>query len=150
MTRVAVWVATVGGAGYSPVASGTVGSAVGVALYWVTRHWPIGWQVLLLVAVSAIGTWAASRAALHFQQKDPGRVVIDEVAGQLATLIATGADLRLALLGFLVFRALDIVKPPPARMIDRDWHHGFGVMADDIVAALYALLVLALWQRLFL
>ena len=71
----------------------------------------------------------------------PGRVVVDEVAGQLATLLATGADLRFALLGFLVFRALDIVKPPPARQFER-LPGGWGIMADDLMAGLYGNLIL--------
>ena len=109
MSRLAVVFATAGGAGYSPFAPGTAGSAVGIAIYLLTRTWPLSWQVALVVVISLAGIWASSAAARHFDREDPGQVVIDEVAGQLVTLRLTGVTWTGALLGFLVFRALDIV-----------------------------------------
>jgi len=141
MTRLAVLVATAGGAGYAPTAPGTAGSAVGLAIYLATRHWSPISQGALLAGVIVIGIWAAHVAARHFQREDPGQVVIDEVAGQLATLFLTGAGVWGAVLGFLVFRVFDIVKPWPARQFER-LPGGTGIMADDVMAGIYGNLLL--------
>lgn len=141
MTRLAVLVATAGGAGYAPLAPGTAGSAVGLALYLFTRRWPWLWQIGLLAVTCAAGLWASGVAARHFQREDPGEVVIDEVAGQLATLCLTGAGVWAALVGFLVFRVLDIVKPWPAGRFER-LPGGLGIMADDLMAGAYGNLLL--------
>jgi phosphatidylglycerophosphatase A len=143
MRRLALAIATVGGAGYFPIAPGTVGSAIGVGLYLLTCHLAPGWQVALLAAVIVIGIWASGHAEAHFGRQDPGYVVIDEVAGQLLTLLLTGVGLLGALVGFFVFRALDIIKPWPARQLE-SLHGGVGVMADDLMAALYGLLLMRL------
>jgi phosphatidylglycerophosphatase A len=147
MTRLALVVATAGGAGYAPFAPGTFGSAVGVLIYWLTRHWPLAWQVALMVAVILAGTWASSVAARHFQREDPGQVVIDEVAGQLVTLVATGAGGLGTLIGFLAFRAFDIVKPWPVNRLER-LPGGTGIMADDVMAGVYSNIVLQIAGRL--
>lgn len=147
MRPIAVAVATAGGAGYFPFAPGTVGSAVGIAIYLLSRHLDPAIQVGLFVAVCAIGTWAAGIAAAHFGREDPGHVVVDEVAGQLATLLLLDVGLAGALTGFLIFRALDIIKPWPANRLEA-LHGGFGIMADDIMAGAYGWGLL--WVLLFL
>src|SRR5260221_833524 len=111
MRRLAVLFATAAGAGYFPFAPGTVGSAVGLGLYFLTHTWPLPWQAALVLGIALTGIWAGTIAAGHFGREDPGQVVIDEVAGQLVTLFATGVGVRGALLGFLLFRRLDIFKP---------------------------------------
>jgi phosphatidylglycerophosphatase A len=143
MTALGVYVATVGGTGYAPFAPGTVGSAVGVAIYLVMFYlgMPASFQVGLTVIVIIGGTWAAGEAARHFQQEDPSPVVVDEVAGQMATLVLTGATLKGALIGFVVFRVLDVIKPWPASRFER-LHGGVGIMADDVMVALYGNLIL--------
>jgi phosphatidylglycerophosphatase A len=146
MKRVALLVATSGGAGYSPIAPGTAGSAVGVVIFWFTRGWPIAWQAALLVLIALVGTWAASVAAVHFGREDPGEVVVDEVAGQLLTLMATGASFYGTALGFFIFRALDIVKPWPANRFER-LPGGLGIMADDLMAGVYGNLALQIAAR---
>lgn len=145
MKRLGLVLATAGGAGCFPFAPGTVGSAVGVLVYLLVHSWPLGAQAGLLVALSAAGTWASHVAALHFQREDPGQVVIDEVAGQLLTLFATGASAWGIALGFLVFRALDIVKPWPARGFER-FPGGYGIMADDLMVAVYGNVAVRLVQ----
>jgi phosphatidylglycerophosphatase A len=142
MTRFAVWLAAAGGAGYAPFASGTVGSAVGVVLYLLTRGLPDVLQVALLVAVTLGGVWAGSIAARHFGREDPGQVVIDEVAGQLLTYLLLDLTWIGVVLGFVAFRVFDIVKPWPAGRLE-GLPGGWGIMADDLMAALYAWLVLA-------
>ena len=136
MNRLAMLLATAGGAGYAPVAPGTAGAAVGVLCAVLTRHWPMAGQATVLALVVAAGVWASHRAAVHFAGKDPAPVVIDEVAGQLATLFLVGGGAGALVLGFLVFRALDIVKPWPANALEA-LPGGWGIMADDLMAGLY-------------
>ena len=137
------------GTGLSPVAPGTVGTLLALPLAALLRAWTNDLGYLLAVAFAfALGIWAAQRTGRDLGVPDHGAIVWDEVAAFLLVLFFVGADPLREGIAFLLFRFFDIVKPPPARLIDREWHHGFGVMADDIVAAFYALLVLALWQRL--
>lgn len=141
MKPIALVVATAGGAGLSPFAPGTAGSAVGVVIYLLTSHLALEWQVGLLVFVSSVGVWASSVAARHYKRDDPGQAVVDEVAGQLLTLLGTGATWIGVVIGFLVFRVLDIIKPPPARQFEA-LQGGVGIMADDLMAGVYGNLLL--------
>ena len=146
MKRLGLLIATTGGLGYAPFAPGTVGSAAGVGIYFLTAHWSFPAQAALAAAVTIIGVWASSVAAKHFDRSDPSHVVIDEVAGQLVTFLGTGVGIRGALLGFLLFRALDIVKPWPANRLE-SLHGGVGIVADDVMAAVYgcAMLHIVIW-----
>jgi len=144
MNRLAVLLATSLGAGYFPVAPGTAGSAVGVVIYLLTRHRSAPEQIGLLAVISVIGVWAASVAARHFGRDDPGPVVIDEVAGQLLTLLLTGVGVGGAIVGFFLFRVLDIFKPWPARQFE-SLHGGLGIMADDLMVAVYGNLLMHLF-----
>lgn len=146
MKQLGVALGTVGGAGFFPFAPGTVGSAVGIVVYLLTRHWAWPLQLALLVAITIVGIWAADVTARALNREDPGPVVIDEVAGQLVTLFMTGAGLYGAIIGFFVFRLFDIVKPWPARQLE-DLPGGVGIMADDLMAGVYGWLVVAgiLW-----
>jgi phosphatidylglycerophosphatase A len=146
MKRLAVWLATTGGLGYAPVAPGTVGSAAGLLIHVLTARWPLPAQIALAAGVTLVGTWASGIAARHFDRPDPSPVVIDEVAGQLITLLGSGAGWAGAITGFLLFRALDIIKPWPANRLEA-LHGGLGIMADDVMAALYgcAMLHIVVW-----
>ncbi|HKW03335.1 MAG TPA: phosphatidylglycerophosphatase A [Vicinamibacterales bacterium] len=144
MNRLAVLLATSLGAGYFPVAPGTAGSAVGVVIYLLTRHRPAPEQIGLVAIISVVGVWAATVAARHFGRDDPGPVVIDEVAGQLLTLLLTGVGAGGAIVGFFVFRVLDIFKPWPARRLE-SLHGGLGIMADDLMVAIYGNLLMRLF-----
>jgi phosphatidylglycerophosphatase A len=148
MRRLGVAIATVGGAGYFPFAPGTVGSAIGALLYLGTSAWPLTWQAALIAAVSLVGTWAGSVAARHFGREDPGQVVIDEVAGQLVTFFATGISLPGVVVGFLIFRVFDIVKPWPVRQFE-SFPGGAGIMADDLMAGVYGNLLLRIGMAVF-
>ena len=138
------------GAGLSPIAPGTVGTLLALPLAALLRRYTddLGY-LLILAAAFAIGTWAADRTGRDLGVADHGSIVWDETVAFLLMLFIVGAEPLREALAFVLFRLFDIVKLPPASIIDREWHHGFGVMADDIVAAFYALLALALWQRLF-
>jgi phosphatidylglycerophosphatase A len=147
MTQVALLVATVAGTGYAPVAPGTFGSAAGIVLILLTRTWPASWQLALVGGVIAVGVWASGRAAGQFGGEDPGHVVIDEVAGQLVTVLLLDLSIVGLVTAFFVFRLLDIVKPWPAGRFE-SLPGGWGVMADDLMAGAYGwvlMWVLAWW-----
>ena len=138
MKSLGVGIATVGGVGWFPVAPGTAGSAVGVVIYLLTRGWSAPAQVTVLLGITLVGWWAAGVAETELKKQDPGPVVIDEVAGQLVTLLLTGVAWKGAIAGFFIFRVLDILKPFPARRFER-LHGGLGIMADDMMAGVYGL-----------
>jgi len=147
VTRFAVFVATVGYSGYFPFAPGTVGSLAGLAVYalvWWSKS-PVV-EVVTIVALFAAGVWAGTVAERYFGGIDPGPIVIDEVVGMLITLLFVPVGWSGALLGFLLFRIFDVIKPYPAGRLER-LHGGLGVMADDAMAAVYAngTLRIALW-----
>lgn len=135
-------VATVGGAGYSPVAPGTVGSALTVLVLWLVPFSRAG-LVLFLVLVTVLGTWAAHEAEAAIGGKDPGAIVIDEVAGMTLSVVAFPLTIPVLVTGFLFFRLFDIVKPFPAGVSQR-LGGGVGVMIDDLIAGAYALGAVAL------
>jgi phosphatidylglycerophosphatase A len=134
-------VATGLGSGYSPFAPGTAGSIVGLLLFLPLAGvtWPA--QLAAIAAVTLVGALAAGRVARGMGRKDPGLVVVDEVAGQWITFLALPFTPVIALAGFLLFRVMDIVKPWPARDLER-LPGGWGIMADDLAAGIYAHLLL--------
>ena len=146
MTRFRVWIATVGPVGYVPVAPGTAGSAVGIAIYFLMWRRPFVEQAIVTGLITLLGVIVSTEASRFFGRSDPSHVVIDEVAGQLVTLLWTGVGPLGATIGFLLFRALDIVKPWPANRLE-SLHGGAGIMADDLMAGAYgcAILHVALW-----
>lgn len=145
MRRVAVFVATFGYAGLFPGAPGTVGSAAGLVVYAAivrTGGGPTA-EILVIIALFTAGAWAATLAEQHFGGVDPGPIIMDEVVGMLITLFLVPVSVRGAVVGFLVFRLFDIVKPFPAARLER-LPGGWGVMADDAMAAVYGNLTIRL------
>ena len=140
--RLALLIATAGGVGSVPFASGTFGSIVGLAVWAVLPASSIT-QAIVIVALFVVGAWSGSVAERHFGRTDPSEVVIDEVAGMLITLFLNPVGWLGALAGFFLFRASDIVKPFPSNRLEQ-LHGGVGVMADDAMAAMYANLALRL------
>jgi phosphatidylglycerophosphatase A len=125
---------------------GTWGSAATVLLWWgLTRYIHPSQQVAAAIGLAAIvtlvGIPAATRVAQAYDTVDPQFVVIDEVAGQLITLIAAPTTWKSLLLGFILFRGFDIVKPPPVRQLER-LPNGSGIVFDDVGAGLLALAVM--------
>lgn len=142
-------IATAGGSGYAPIASGTFGSAVGLLLWWAIARLGTAAEAIGLVLVILVGIWAADRAQAIFRRHDDGRITIDEVAGMLLALLLLPPRAEVAGAAFLLFRLFDIWKPEPARAAER-LPGGLGVMADDLVAGLYANLVgQLLWRVIF-
>jgi len=140
-------IASVGGAGHAPVASGTVGSALALVALWLIPFTPRGLLVTLVV-VTVAGIWAAGRVERALGQKDPGLIVIDEVAGMMLSVLFLPRTLPVLVTAFLLFRLFDIWKPFPARE-SQALSGGLGVMVDDLVAGLYALILVMGARALF-
>ena len=161
--HLALFVATAGGLGYFPKAPGTLGSLVGVAIFalldyfypleivpnsphaiWTRALWFTTWMFPVTLLIAATGVWASSRVAKRFGEKDPQYVVIDEVSGQHLTYVLALAlgNWKYLLLGFILFRVFDIWKPFPARQAE-SLPGGWGIMADDWIAGIYA--AIGLW-----
>lgn len=148
VTAIAKLAASGLGAGYAPLAQGTLG-----ALWIPVLYFLVPWDIIALpetlapyalpvltVVMYAVGVWSAGLCE-EFWGHDPGRVVIDEVAGMLVSLLFVPLGLTTVMAGFLLFRAFDILKPFPVRLAER-MPGGWGVMNDDILAGVYANLVL--------
>jgi len=140
--RPSILLATGFGAGYVPIAPGTAGSAVGVLLFYLLSPLPPAWYLSITAFVTLAAIWFSGRAEKILGTNDPPQVVIDEIAGQLITLALLPPDWHYMLAGFLLFRLVDIIKPFPANKINRDMHGGAGIVLDDVVAGIYANLLL--------
>jgi phosphatidylglycerophosphatase A len=132
--------ASVFGAGYAPVASGTVGSFVTVVAIWLLPLTPLRIAVALVVVI-LVGIWAGSRVERVLGKKDPGVIVIDEVAGMLLSVILLPRTIPVLITAFLLFRLFDIWKPFPARE-SQALTGGVGVMVDDLIAGVYTLILI--------
>jgi len=140
MNVIALALATALGTGYVPFAPGTFGSAAGLVLWWLLpASAPI--QAAAIVIVFAAGAWSGTLAERHFKGTDPGPVVLDEVLGMMITLFLNPVGWSGAIIGFLLFRVADIIKPYPANKLEA-LHGGLGIMADDAMAAVYSNLAL--------
>jgi phosphatidylglycerophosphatase A len=138
---VSTMVATALGAGYSPIAPGTAGSAVGLLLFWPLHRLPIAAQVAALVTLYLVGVVASARVARGLGVEDPGLVVVDEVMGMWASLLLLPFNPWTAGAGFVLFRVMDVFKPYPARQFE-SLPGGWGIMTDDLMAGIYANLLL--------
>jgi len=108
---------------------------------------PAGW-LLLIVATFVLGAACAQRTGAALGRPDHGAIVIDEIVAIWIVLLLVPTTLIAQVAGVALFRLFDIAKPPPIRALDRRWKHGIGVMADDLIAAFYTLVVMAVAMRL--
>ncbi|RFC35390.1 MAG: phosphatidylglycerophosphatase [Candidatus Nitrotoga sp. LAW] len=133
------------GSGLFPGSPGTAGTLVAFPIYWVlAERLTDALFIVALIWAFAVGVWACEKTGKTLGVADHGGMVWDEIVAFLLVLFFTPEGFSWQLLAFLLFRFFDIVKPPPIRHFDRTWHGGLGVMFDDILAAGYTLLVLAL------
>jgi phosphatidylglycerophosphatase A len=144
-------IATWFGCGLAPKAPGTAGALAAAAIAWPLARLPgwTGWHfAALAVAISIPGVWAASQVERASGGEDPQRVVVDEVAGQWLTLAALPApDWYWWLAALALFRLFDITKPFPVRRLER-LHGGLGIVADDLMAGVWAAAVLLIFAKL--
>ena len=149
-----VWasmIATFFGIGRLRPGPGSWGSAATILLWWLaSSRIAANWHVATVIAVAAgvviVGIPSATLVSRASGLKDPQFVVIDEVAGQLITLIGVPLSWKSVLLGFILFRGFDITKPPPVRKIEH-LPGGFGIILDDVAAGLYALAIMQILVR---
>jgi phosphatidylglycerophosphatase A len=136
--------------GHAPKAPGTWGSLAAIPFAWLMLSFG-GWQLLAIAAVVAtlIGFWASGLYSRALGWKDPGEVVIDEVAGQWIALLPAALDPVSFAVGFAAFRVLDITKPFPAGWADSNLDGAAGIMIDDLFAGIYAALVVLAYQHFF-
>ncbi len=138
-----VWLVCGFGSGFAPKAPGTFGSLAALLIWWLLLgHLPLLHQLLVILAVTALGTWLTERVQARYQVKDPGAIVIDEFAGQWIALLLAPMTLWGMLAGFALFRLFDIWKPWPVGALERSVPGAFGVMVDDLAAGVMALAVL--------
>ncbi len=139
--RAAMVVATGFGSGFAPVAPGTAGTLVGMLLFWPIARvaWP--WQLLATGLLFLLAVATAEAVARRVKRKDPGLVVVDEIVGIWVSMLFLPLT-PLTLVGaFLLFRILDVVKPPPARRFE-SLPGGWGIVMDDAMAGVYTNLLL--------
>ena len=136
-------IATVGGIGFFPVASGTVGTVPAALLVWlVPMSWPV--YVAVTIAITIAGIIASSEVEAVMGKKDPGCIVVDEFAGYMVAMAFLPPTTVNVIAAFFIFRFFDVVKPPPIRSLER-FKGGFGVMVDDLAAGLATNIVIQLW-----
>lgn len=135
------------GSGLSPKAPGTAGTLMTVPLVYFLQQQSLLIYVLVTLFVLLTGSWVCGYAAKKLQVHDHSAIVYDEVAGFLITMFMMPADWKLMLVGFILFRFFDAVKPWPISWCDKNIHGGFGIMFDDVVAGLASLLCLLLTQQ---
>lgn len=139
-----MFIATGAGSGYLPKAPGTWGSAVGVLLWLPLSRLETMPYLAVVAGLFVLGVFGAGAAEKIVDRPDPSIVVIDEIVGQLIALCFVPPHPAAPVVGFLLFRFFDILKPFPVGWIDRHLHGGLGIMLDDVLAGLYALLTLHL------
>jgi phosphatidylglycerophosphatase A len=142
-----IMLASAGFAGYCPIAPGTAGSLVGLVIWWFGADLNIWLQLSFIVTLFFLGVWAATLAEKDWGH-DAGKIVIDEVLGMWVTLWLVPKSFVLYAIGFMLFRAFDIIKPLGARQSQK-LPGGWGVMVDDLLAGIYANLVLQIVFRVF-
>ena len=150
LTHPAGWIASGFGSGLSPVAPGTAGSAVALIPWFALRELPLPMFAAVLVAAFALGVWASNIVVAKLHIDDPGVIVWDEFVGQwitLAPLLWIARAWPWIIVGFVLFRLFDICKPWPVSWADRTIKDGLGVMLDDVLAGIYAAIVLGIVLR---
>jgi phosphatidylglycerophosphatase A len=142
-----MFLATGGYVGHAPFASGTFGSLVGLPIvYGLSKT--SGTVALICVIVLVFGAvWVAHHAEKALNAKDPGCIVIDEIAGMCVAMLFIPLTITTGLAGFFLFRLFDVIKPPPVRQMERKLHGGWGVVMDDVAAGIMANIVLRLGIR---
>jgi len=145
----ATTLATGFGAGYSPIAPGTAGTLVGLVLFWPMRDLPFVYQVAITLVMLFAGVAASTNLSRRIGIKDPPIVVVDEIVGMWISLLLLPWTVPVAIAAFFAFRLMDILKPAPARGFER-LPDGWGIVLDDVMAGVYANLLVQVGWRAWL
>ena len=149
MDKIIMFLATGFYSGNLPKAPGTWGSLMALVPWFFMRNMPLPNYLGLVAGIFVVGCLLAGSAEKILDQADAGPIVIDEFVGMFITLIAAPSHPAAWIIGFLLFRFFDVLKPFPCSWFDTNIHGGFGIMMDDVVAGIYALLCLQLlWTLL--
>ena len=140
--KTTVFLATGCYVGYIPFAPGTLGSLIGLPLCFLLAGIQLSAAMMAVLVFIFLAIWISGAAARGLKRKDPGCIVIDEIAGMVVTFIGLPFTLTTAALGFILFRILDILKPFPIRIIDQRLSGGLGIVADDVVAGIFSNLII--------
>lgn len=135
------------GSGLAPFAPGTFGTVVGAVIAWYSAHWSMELRIVTAVSLFLAGVWICGKSARQIGVHDHPGIVWDEIAAIYATLLFVPLSWAWWLAGFVLFRLFDIWKPWPIRDLDHRLHGGLGIMLDDVVAALYAVILLTVGAR---
>jgi phosphatidylglycerophosphatase A len=127
------------GSGLAPKAPGTFGTLAAVPIYWLMQDLSLALYLAIVVVAFIAGIWICQKSADWIRQNDPSSVVWDEIVGYLITMIAAPAGWQWMVLGFVLFRFFDILKPWPINLADKAIHGGLGIMVDDVIAGIFAL-----------
>jgi len=134
--------------GKIPFAPGTWGSMAGLPICWLLSQADVPGAVLGVLLIVALAVWVAGQAEKILAQKDPGCIVVDEIAGILITLIGLPWNVTSVCAGFFIFRILDIVKPFPISWFEKKFSGGIGIVGDDVMAGILGNLILRMFLRL--
>lgn len=132
------------GSGLAPKAPGTFGTLAALPIYWLMQDWPLTVYLATVFLAFIAGIWFCQRTVDWIKQDDPSGVVWDEIVGYLVAMAFAPAGWQWMIIGFVLFRFFDILKPWPVSWADKKLHGGLGIMLDDVVAGLYSALVLHL------
>jgi len=130
------------GSGLAPVAPGTFGTLVAVPIYYLMTTLPLWGYIVIVIALFLFGIFLCGSTSQHLNVHDHSGIVWDEIVGYLVTMIAAPQGWQWAILGFILFRFFDILKPWPIKTIDAKIHGGFGIMFDDVIAGFFGLIII--------
>jgi len=149
MNRFILILATGFGVGYSPIAPGTLGTLIAIPVYYFLSTIPSPLYEITLIAFLFLSVWISENAEIFFGKKDDTRIVIDEMIGFLITMLWVPKTTRFIIIGFFLFRFFDILKPFPIRGLEKRLKGGFGVVLDDVLAGVYANIILQIISYYF-
>jgi phosphatidylglycerophosphatase A len=137
------------GVGYSPVAPGTLGTLIAIPVYYFLSAIPSPIYEITLIGFFFLSVWISENAEIFFGKKDDQRIVIDEMMGFLITMLWVPKTILFVTIGFFLFRLFDILKPFPIRRLEKRLKGGYGVVLDDVMAGVYANIILHLVGRIY-
>lgn len=137
------------GSGLAPKAPGTFGTLAAVPIYLLMQDLSLAVYLAIVAVAFIAGIWICQKSADWLEQKDPSAVVWDEIVGYLITMIAAPSGWQWIVLGFVLFRFFDILKPWPINLADKAIHGGLGIMVDDVIAGVFALVGVQWIYRVF-
>jgi len=138
------------GVGYIPIMPGTAGSLIALPIAWIIiESFGHAWFLALLLSVLLLGIIVSDQCRKRYKEKDPSRIVIDEVVGQWVSVLFIAPDILYYSFGFVLFRFFDILKPWPISWVDQHIENGLGIMLDDVLAGIFSLIILVIAFWLF-